>query len=144
MKALLSIELQDLTSLHQLPGFPFVRRLTENDLQAFVPYLKAPGFFTTVPNTRLLEVHGLVVTAPVETCWMFNGQNDGVIPLNPDGVIALWDVVLDDGEEVNVMVLNPGAADAPVTGYAVGPATEDAVTTGGYGSGPPLPAFGDA
>lgn len=124
----------------ELRGFPYVRRLDYSTSEQGLSYQKKEhnDWFASLPIYRLLEVTGLVVTADKETCWYFNGQQDGVIPLSPDGVIALWDTLLDDGEQSNARVLRPedGLGIADVDFIAIGTGVEETPvdTDAGYGS----------
>ncbi len=97
-----------------LEGFPYVRRLEVDDLQAFGPYEHegvGPGIYHTLPVTRLGVVEGLVVAPSKTLCVKLNGQFDGELVIFPDGVLVCWETELDHSPITNV------------TGLAVDPAT---------------------
>lgn len=125
----------------ELRGFPYVKRLDYSTSEQGLPYQKKEHayWFASLPIYRLLSVSGLVVTADKETCWYFNGQQDGVIPLSPEGVIALWNTLLDDGEQSNARVLRPedGLGIANVDFVAIGTGVEESTV-------PTDEGFGDA
>ena len=128
---LLSIELTE--DERPIYGFPYIKSLEIEDQQPFdyqaEPTVDQQGnpvkVYKTAPPTRLGEIDAVALWTDKLVCLRFNGQIDGDVPLAPDGVVVLFDCVLDDSPITNIQVSRTetpptdlGSAD--VRGFAMG------------------------
>lgn len=106
------------------PGSPITRRLTLAE-GVGIDYLKSADnnttTFTALPETTLPIVQALLLKTDASINLRFNGQTNGLVPLNPGGFLAIFDSTFSAGAATNITINNPSAAGlASVRGYAAG------------------------
>jgi len=109
-----------------VPGFPYVRRVVADEVQAFNPTTKVGDgngtTFTALPTSAITTMQGLLVRADQDVTIRLDGQTDAGVLLKAGGLLLIIDSTINAGATTNATVnLNQAASViASVRGLAIG------------------------
>jgi hypothetical protein len=103
-----------------VPGFPIVRRLVVDEVQAFDYKRTSGGTYVALPLDQIDTVQVFVMQTDREVTLRFQGQSDAGLVLHAGGLVLLFDVDLDAGFATNVTVNNNSGITATLRGLGAG------------------------
>lgn len=117
-----TLKLTVLAELDGVPvaGFPVVRRLAFDEVQAFNVERASGGGYATLPLSELTTVQALVLLTDTQVDVRFAGQSDAGVTVAPGGLVILFDINTTNGAQDAAKVNNSGGAVAILSGVGAG------------------------
>ena len=103
-----------------VPGSPFIRRVTLDEVQGFAYEIASGAGYATLPVTASDTLRLLVVSPTYATSFRLNGQSSASVDLNAGGLLILVDANLTAGASTNATASNSSGSTAVLTGYGGG------------------------
>lgn len=101
--------------------FPYVRRLTVTEAQAFEFSKATGGGYTALPTEQIASLKALAVRATDQTVTVrLDAQSDAGILLSAGGLVLIVDATIDAGASTNATVDNSSGSATILRGLGAG------------------------